>query len=101
MAFRGSAAATAFLAVAIVLFRRFPRPARTVAVVIAVVLAAYAAFIQWGPPINSDDGLPLQATAQKIMFAVSLAGMAYLSLIGERVATEARRSERRTSVETL
>ena len=56
-----------------------------VAVVIAAVLAGYVAVVQWGPRINNTDGLRFQATAQKIMCVVFIAGIAYLSLIAERL----------------
>lgn len=88
IAFRGAAVAAAFLAVATAQDRRFPRLTMAVAVVIAVVLAGYAAVIQWGPRINNGYGLRFQATAQKIMFVVSTAGIAYLSLVAERLSNE-------------
>jgi hypothetical protein len=78
----------AFLAVATARDRRFPRLTTAVAVVMAVVLVGYAAVVQCGPRVNNGYGLRFQATAQKIMFVVSMAGIAYLSLIAERLSSE-------------
>jgi len=88
IAFRGAAVATAFLAVATAQDRRFPRRSMAVAMVIAVVLAGYAAVIEWGPRISNGDGLRFQVTAQKIMVVVAMAGIAYLSSVAERLSQE-------------
>lgn len=84
IAFRGAALAVAFVTVAIARDQRFSRRNLAVAVVMAVVLSAYAAVIEWGPRISNDDGLRFQATAQKIMVVISMAGLAYLSSVAER-----------------
>lgn len=89
IAFRGAAVAATFTAVAIAVDRRFPHSGVLVAVLVAVVTVAYAAVVQWGPRITSDYGLQFQATAQKIMVTVAIAGIAYLSLIAQHIAPEA------------
>jgi hypothetical protein len=91
-AFRGAAVAAAFLVLATAQDRRFPRVAVAVAVLIAVVLAGYVAVVEWGPRINNSDGLRFQATAQKIMCVVFIAGVAYLSLVAERLRHDGRES---------
>ena len=86
IAFRGAFVATALLAAAIVVDRRFSATARVSAIAMAIVLGGYAAAIQWGPRVVNDVGLVFQATAQKIAFGCSMAGLFYLSRTGANVA---------------
>ena len=60
--------------------------ARVTVIAMAIVLGGYAAAIQWGPRVVNDAGLVFQATAQKIAFVCSMAGLFYLSRTGANVA---------------
>lgn len=82
----GATLAAISLVVAIALDRRFPRPSVSAAIFVAIVVGSYAAVIEWGPTVNTIYGLTFQVTAQKITFAVLLAGMAYLSFVAESVS---------------
>lgn len=82
----GATLAAVFLVLAISADHRFPRPSVIAAVLIAMTVGGYAAVIEWGPTVDSLYGLTFQVTAQKITFAVLLAGIAYLSFVAERVS---------------
>ena len=85
----GASLAAVLCVFAVVRDRRFPRSSLVAAILVAGVLGGYAGVIQWGPMVDSLYGLMFQVTAQKITFAVLLAGIAYLSVVGERLSTAA------------
>ena len=85
----GATLAAVFLVFALSADPRFPRSSLIAAALVAVVVASYAAVIEWGPTVDSVYGLTFQVTAQKITFAVLLAGIACLSFVAERLSTHA------------
>ena len=90
IAFCGATLAAIFLVLGLARDRRFPRPSFAAAVLVALMVGSYTAVIKWGPAINIIYGLIFQVTAQKITFAVLLAGIAYLSFVAEGVSRSPR-----------
>ena len=86
LAFRGGFLSALLLAVLIVRDRRFPSRAAFACLMTAVLLAAYLATIQWGPGVNTDFGLLVQATAQKVVFLAAVPSLSYISWEAERIA---------------
>ena len=90
-AFRAACFATAFLSVVVVRDERFSRLAAIVSILLPVMLAVYVGILEWGPRATASDyGLTFQVTAQKIIVAVVLPAVFFLS-------QEAAARERRIS----
>ena len=60
-------------------------------VVLAVLMASYAALLNWGPSVSTADGLVFQVVAQKTATVVVVAGLLFVAREFDRaIATTAR-----------
>jgi hypothetical protein len=94
--FRGILATSLLFTIAAARDPRFPRRATIAWALLTLLFAAYVALIEWGPRLDTDPGLVVQATAQKMIVLAALSGFAYQSYEAGLVS-ERQRSPRRLS----
>ncbi|MEP6765840.1 MAG: hypothetical protein ABJB66_16110, partial [Gemmatimonadaceae bacterium] len=63
----------------------FPRRVAVVWAATAVALMAYVAFLSFGPPLDTVDGLRMSVIAQKAITVGVVGALFYLSFEGGRV----------------
>jgi hypothetical membrane protein len=78
-----------FLAVASFRSRGLRRRVGWAWLILALLLASYAAFLAWGPSVTAPDGLAAQVIAQKIAAAVTLLIVLFVSQEVDRLPIEA------------
>jgi hypothetical protein len=76
--------AALLLALAAHASRVVPRRVVSVWAALGVALAAYAALLQWGPPLDTPAGLTTYVVAQKLVAVALLLGVAHQSVLAER-----------------
>jgi hypothetical protein len=67
-------------------------PRRIVALwgTLTVILLAYIVLLGWGPSLGTIEGLRVQVIAQKVVTAVVVAALTYLSVEADRVLNASR-----------
>jgi hypothetical protein len=74
------------LAVASQRSRVFPRKVTMAWGALTIILLTYVFFLQWGPSPASHDGLHVNVIAQKLVAAIVVACLTYLSVQADRIA---------------
>ena len=85
VAFEGTLLTALFFSFATARNARFPRRVAAAWFVMTLLLAMYIVVLTWGPPPQTDHGLVVQVTAQKITVAGVLVIVAYQTYEAERV----------------
>jgi hypothetical protein len=88
LAFRAIPVASLLFTVATIRDVRFPRRSSGAFLLLTILMAAYVVIIEWGPRPNTDRGLIIQVTAQKISVVAVLLVFAYGSWEAERVSAQ-------------
>jgi hypothetical protein len=90
LAWRIVPAASLLLAVASAYSPVVPRRIVALWGMLTIILLAYVLVIGWGPTLDTIEGLRMQVVAQKVIAAVVVAALTYLSVEADRVPKASR-----------